>query len=130
MTPLSTIAEVATDTKVSERTLRDVITDLGYSRPPGRKKYLFNAAQVKAIREAVQCRLTIPQAPAEEIASISSVAALPGRSERSALAAETRAVRRMLGMTSSAKSRNVVSLEAERQRHSMTRFDSTKPHGI
>ena len=55
---LFTIAEVAATVRVSERTLRDVIASLGFRRPPGRKLYLFDAAQVAAIREAVQCRST------------------------------------------------------------------------
>ncbi len=57
---LFTIKEVTAVLPVSERTLRDVIRDLGFRRPPGRKRYLFDAAQVAAIKEAVQCRSTIP----------------------------------------------------------------------
>ncbi len=55
---LFTIKDVAADMRVSERTLRDVIADLGYRRPPGRKRYLFDAAQVAAIKEALKCRST------------------------------------------------------------------------
>ena len=130
MTPLSTIAEVATDTKVSERTLRDVITDLGYSRPPGRKKYLFNAAQVKAIREAVQCRLTIPQEPDEETDPLLCAAGLVGANTKSERARQTRQLLKTLGIGGSAESGNVMSLHVARQRHSTKRFAYTKPRGI
>ena len=57
---LFTIAEVAATVRVSERTLRDVIASLGFRRPPGRKLYLFDAAQVVAIRDALKCRSTLP----------------------------------------------------------------------
>ncbi len=57
---LFTIKDVTAVLPVSERTLREVVADLAFRRPPGRKRYLFNAGQVAAIREAVQCRDTIP----------------------------------------------------------------------
>ncbi len=51
---LFTIKDVVADMRVSERTLREVVADLGFRRPPGRKRYLFSAAQVALIREAAQ----------------------------------------------------------------------------
>ena len=130
MTPFSTTAEIAADTKVSKRTVRDVAADLGYIRGKGRRALIFSPAQAQAVREAIQCQHTIPPVPAEEIPPTLSEDELTVRSERSALAAETRLVRRTIGMRSSAASSNVVSLEAERRRPLMTRFDSTKPRGI
>ena len=55
---LFTIKDVARMVPGSERSLRDVIRDLGFRRPPGRKRYLFDAAQVAAIKEALKCRST------------------------------------------------------------------------
>ena len=89
---LFTIKDVAADMRVSERTLRDVIADLGFRRPPGRKRYLFDAAQVKAIKEAVQCRSTLPPEYGTGSGTLPSVAALTGRSARLELARETRRV--------------------------------------
>jgi hypothetical protein len=57
---LFSIKDVAENMRVSERTLRDVIADLGFRRPPGRKRYLFDAAQVAAIKDALKCRSTLP----------------------------------------------------------------------
>ncbi len=87
---LFTITEVSATMRVSERTLRDVIATLGFRRPPGRKRYLFNAAQVALIREAVQCRATIPLAPESEPGSSSSVARLMAANTRAARARETK----------------------------------------
>ncbi len=47
---LSSLKDVTALLRVSERTLRDVIRDLGFRRPPGRKRYLFDAAQVASRR--------------------------------------------------------------------------------
>ena len=127
---LSTIADVASALRVSERTLRDVIADLGYSRPPGRKKYLFNAAMVKAIREAIQCRLTTPQEPDEETDPLLCAAGLVVASTKSERARQTRRLLKTLGIGGSAESANVMSPHVERHRHSTKRFDYTKPTGI
>ena len=92
---LFTIKDVAATMRVPERTLRDVIATLGFRRPLGRKRYLFDAAQVALIREAVQCRATIPLEPESEY-----VAGLMGtdtNSERKRLA---ESVRQSLGLSS------------------------------
>ena len=130
MSRLMTIKDIAVDVQVSERTLRDVISALGYSRPLGRKRYLLSAAQVRAITEAVQCRATTPQAPAEEIVSSLSEAVSMATNTNSARLQIAERVRQRLGMSSRAGSRKIVSLEAERQRHSTKRFDYTKLRGI
>ncbi len=85
---LFTIKDVAADMRVSERTLRDVIATLGFRRPPGRKRYLFNATQVAAIREAVQCRATIRLEHGTGSGTSSPVAASTAGSTRAARAVD------------------------------------------
>ena len=92
---LFTIKEVSATMRVPERTLRDVIATLGFQRPPGRKRYLFNAAQVTLIREALQCRATIPLEPESEYGA--GLTAADMNRERKRLA---ESVRQRLGMSS------------------------------
>jgi len=130
MSRLLTIKDIAVDVQVSERTVRDVAADLGYSRPPGRKRYLFSAAQVARIREAVQCQAITPPTVGEEIVSSLREAVSMATNTNSARLQIAERVRQRLGMSSRAGSRKIVSLEAERQQLSRTRFDFTKPRGI
>ncbi len=105
---LFTIKDVAADMRVSERTLRDVIATLGFRRPPGRKRYLFNAAQVALIREALQCRATIPMEPESEYGA--GLTAADMNRERKRLA---ESVRQRLGMSSRALARETREINKE-----------------
>ena len=128
---LSTIADIAaTVAPVTERTVRDVIADLGYSRPPGRKKYLFNAGQVARIREAVTCRLIIHREPERAIEPISSGVASTVALTSKSRGRRIRAALRNSGTPSGATSAKVLSLETERQRRSTMQSGFTKPRGI
>ena len=118
---LFTIKDVAATVRISERTLRDVIASLGFRRPPGRKRYLFNAAQVARIREALTCQATIPLVPESEYGAgltaadmnrerlrfAESVRQRLGMSSRTARARETREINKEIRMREDAESGKV-----------------------
>jgi len=48
---------------LSRRVLRQVIAELGFKPPPGRKKLLLSPEQVEQIKEAVKCRADGQKSP-------------------------------------------------------------------
>ena len=99
---------------VSERSLRDVIADLGFRRPPGRKRYLFDAAQVAAIKDALKCRSTLLPEHGTGTGTLSSIAASTGESTRAARARLTRLAAQQVRMRQDAASGKVFSGPATR----------------
>lgn len=53
---LWTFAEVLDAIPVGKTVLREIVAGLGFERAPGRRKYVFTAQQVEAIKGAVLCR--------------------------------------------------------------------------
>ena len=91
---------------MSERTLRGIISALGYSRGKGR--LFFTPEQVVHIRDALACRVSTAQGPVRETARGSSEGQLEGVSTRSQRARRTRELRMMSGSGSGQPSKRML----------------------